>query len=122
MIKSVLLPLKRVANYSARGSVGVAIDRAEKEGWVWEYEYDCKRNSIKEWGKVNLKTPEYTFKSSMLIGIKIICPNQKIIRCQEYQGGAVTSQSSAKSSAKVHNNATTVTLIYYGLTDIKLFI
>ena len=58
----------------------------------------------------------------MSIGIKIISPNQTLTMFQEYQGGAVTSQSSAKSSAKVHNNATTVTLIYYGLTDIKLFI
>ena len=58
----------------------------------------------------------------MPIGIKIIIPNQKIISCQEYQGGIVTSQSSDKSSAKIHNTATTVTLIYYGFADIILFI
>ena len=58
----------------------------------------------------------------MPIGIKIISPNNKIISCQDYQGGIVTSQRSAKSSAKIHNTAATVTLIYYGFADINLFI
>ena len=102
--------------------MSVAADTAEKGGWVWEYEYDYKCDWIKEWGEVNEKCPDYTFKSSMSIGIKIISPNQTLTMFQEYQGGAVTSQSSAKSSEKVHNTEITVTLIYYGLTVIKLFI
>ena len=58
----------------------------------------------------------------MLIGIKIVSPNQILTMLQEYQGGAVTSQRSAKSSAKIQNTATTGTLVYYGLADLKLFI
>ena len=58
----------------------------------------------------------------MSIGIKIISPNKTLTMCQEYQGGEVTIPISAKSSAKIHNTATTGTLIYYGLIDLKLFI
>ena len=55
-------PVKCIAKYSSRGSVGVDSDTAEKGGWVWECKYDCKCDWIKEWGKVNEKSPEYTFK------------------------------------------------------------
>ena len=110
-----LPPLNCVTKYNVRGSVVLSADTAEKWGWVWECEYDFKCDWIKEWGKVNGKIPEYTFKSSMSIGIKTISPNQKLTMLQEYKGGSVISQSSAKSSSKVHNTATTGTLIYYGL-------
>ena len=73
-------------------------------------------------GEIIETSTEYTLKSSMSIGIKIISPNQKLIMFQEYQGDADTSQSSAKSSAKIHNTATIGTLIYYGLIYLKLFI
>ena len=74
----------------------MAVNTDEKRRWVLECEYDCRCDLIKEWGKVNKKSPDYTFKSSMSIGIKIIGPYQTLKMFQEYQGGAVTSQISAK--------------------------
>ena len=62
MIKSVLTPLKYILKYSVRGSVDVDEDTPEKGGWVWEFEYDCKCDWIKEWRKFNEKSQEYTFK------------------------------------------------------------
>ena len=91
-----LPPLKWIVKYSVIVSVGVDADTSEKGGWVWEFEYYYKCDWINEWGKVNEKSPEYTLKSSMLTGIKMISPNQKWIMFQEYQGDAFTSQRSSK--------------------------
>ena len=88
-------------------------DTSVKGGRGWKYEYDCNFEWWMEWGKVNENILEYTFKLSMLIEIKTIIPNQTFIR---WQVGTVPSQGSAKSSAKLHNTATTGILIYYGLT------
>ena len=78
----------REGRYKWKGGLGIIM-------WIL---IKCDRK--KEWRKVIERSPEYTFKSSMLIGIKIVSPNQILTMLQEYQGGAVTSQNSSKSSEK----------------------